>query len=72
MITRPMFYFTKVCDILRLPSVPIIEENIILTPEILDKYQKMDKLNNELFEGVVFNTAKTSFKCINLNYDTRK
>ncbi len=66
------FYFTKVCDILRLPSVPIIEENIILTPEILDKYQKMDKLNNELFEGVVFNTAKTSFKCINLNYDTRK
>lgn len=66
------FYFTKVCAELELPSVPIVEENVVLTPEILDKYQNIDTLDGQLFEGVVFNTAKTSFKCINLNYDQRK
>lgn len=66
------FYFTKVCAELELPSVPIVEENVVLTPEILDKYQKMDTLDGKLFEGVVFNTAKTSFKVISLNYDQRK
>lgn len=66
------FYFTKVCAELDLPTVPIVEENVVLTPEILDKYQKLDTLNGQLFEGVVFNTAKTSFKCINLNYDQKK
>lgn len=55
-----------------LPTVPIVEKNIVLTPEILDKYQNMDTLDGQLFEGVVFNTAKTSFKVISLNYDQRK
>lgn len=66
------FYFTKVCAELNLPTVPIVEENVVLTPEILDKYQKMDTLDGQLFEGVVFNTARTSFKVISLNYDQRK
>lgn len=66
------FYFSKICAELDLPTVPIVEENVVLTPEILDKYQNMDTLDGQLFEGVVFNTAKTSFKVISLNYDQRK
>jgi hypothetical protein len=57
---------------LGLPSVPIVEKDVVLTQELVDKYTKLDDLNGQLFEGVVVNTAKTSFKILSLNYDQRK
>lgn len=50
------FYFTNVCKELDLPTVPIVESNIILTQELIDKYSfGIDKLNGNPFEGVVIN-----------------
>jgi RNA ligase (TIGR02306 family) len=66
------FYFPLVCEELDLPAVPIVEKDVVLTQELVDKYTKLDDLNGQLFEGVVVNTAKTSFKILSLNYDQRK
>ncbi len=66
------FYFSLVCEELGLPAVPIVEKDVVLTQELVDKYTKLDDLNGQLFEGVVVNTAKTSFKILSLNYDQRK
>jgi RNA ligase (TIGR02306 family) len=68
------FYFYKVCNELELETVDMIEEDVVLTPELIEKYSKgLKKLpNGNSFEGVVINHANGSFKIINKYYDANK
>lgn len=70
--TEDDLYFYKLCSLLELPTVPILEKCVKFTPEIITKYQEMKDLNGVQFEGVVVNTAKDSFKIINKTYDSLK
>lgn len=50
------FYFLRVAKDLDIPHVPLLEQNVILTQEIIDKYSKeLKKLDGKPFEGVVIN-----------------
>jgi RNA ligase (TIGR02306 family) len=67
------FYFTRVAADLGLPTVPILEENVDLTPELITKYSTgCDKVAGQPFEGVVIKGDDFSFKIINKNYDSKK
>jgi hypothetical protein len=56
-----------------IPTVPMIERQVVLTPELIEKYARgIDKIDGKRFEGVVIKYGKTSFKVINLSYDERK
>ena len=66
-------YYTKVCQELGLPTVPMIEENVILTNALIQFYAKdIKKLNEQSFEGVVIKHKTDTFKIINLAYDEAK
>jgi RNA ligase (TIGR02306 family) len=65
-------YFVNVCQELDLPLVPIIEQNTTLTPELIDYYDKLEKYNDNYFEGVVIKGEGFSFKVINKWYDESK
>ncbi len=67
-------YYTKLCSafVIGIPCVPMIEQQIILTPELIRKYsEELTELNGRLFEGVVIKHNKGSFKVINLHYDSK-
>lgn len=67
------YYFLDIAEELGLPTVPIIERNVILTQELIDKYSTgITKLNGQPFEGVVVQYAGGSFKIINKQYDSLK
>tara|TARA_R100001163_G_C5068510_1_gene209044 strand:+ start:15793 stop:16809 length:1017 start_codon:yes stop_codon:yes gene_type:complete len=67
------YYFVNLCNELRLPHVDIIEKDVPLTKEMIDKYSKeIKKLNGKPFEGVVIKGSNFSFKVINKNYDSLK
>jgi hypothetical protein len=67
-------YFVNVCDELGIERVPVLEENVVLTEELIKKYSTgITKLpNGNYFEGVVINHATGSFKIINKYYDANK
>lgn len=75
-------YFVNVCKELGLPIVPILEEDVVLTRELINKYDTelknivYDKCSNgpkgEPFEGVVIKGPGFSFKVINKHYDMNK
>lgn len=67
------FYFLTIAEELGLPTVEVINRDIVLTQEIIDKYSTgITKLNGKPFEGVVFQHADGSFKVINKSYDSLK
>lgn len=67
------FYFLDVAEELGLPIVDIIERNVILTQELIDKYSTgINKINGKPFEGIVIQTKGKSFKVINKDYDSKK
>lgn len=67
------FYFTDVADDLQIPAVPVPEEEVELTPELIQYYDNgIKKLEGKSFEGVVINTNEGSFKVINKWYDAEK
>ena len=68
------FYFEKVCKILDIPTVPILEKQVVFTQSIIDKYStELTELNGKPFEGVVVKYADgKSFKIINMTYDSSK
>lgn len=67
------FYFPIVANALMLPHVPILEENVMLTQTLIDKYSTgLKKIDGKAFEGVVINHGTNSFKVINKNYDMNK
>ena len=66
-------YFVNVCKELDLPTVDILEEDVILTKELIEKYDRgIDKVNDQPFEGVVIKGTDFSFKVINKQYDSKK
>lgn len=66
-------YYINVCRELGLPTVELLEENVILTKELIEKYSSgITTINGLPFEGVVVKHAKGSFKIINKNYDSKK
>jgi RNA ligase (TIGR02306 family) len=67
------FYFLNIAEELDLPIVDIIEKDVILTQEIINKYSTgITKLNGLPFEGVIVQHSKGSFKIINKDYDSKK
>jgi len=66
-------YFVNVCKAIGLPYVEIVEEDVELTQELIDKYSTgLKKLNGDYFEGVVVKGDDFSFKVINKYYDSQK
>ena len=67
-------YYEKVAVALGgIPVVPMLERQVVLTPELIEKYSRgIDKIDGKRFEGVVIKHNKGSFKVINLSYDERK
>lgn len=66
-------YFKPLCEALDLPHVPIVEEGVELTRELIQKYVKdIEKINGQMFEGVVINSSNMSFKAISMAYDAAK
>lgn len=67
------FYFSDVAKDLDIPAVPVPEEEVELTPELIQHYDNgIKKLDGKSFEGVVINTGDGSFKIINKWYDAEK
>lgn len=67
------YYFKTVADEIGLPIAPMIEENVELTPELVEKYSiGITELNGKPFEGVVVKTDEDTFKIINKSYDSNK
>ena len=68
------FYFREVGRMLEIPCVPILEENVCLTKELVEKYSVgVSKLpDGTSFEGVVVKGSSFSFKIINKHYDSQK
>lgn len=56
-----------------IPVVPMIERQVPLTQELINKYaREINKIDGKSFEGVVIKHNNGSFKVINLAYDERK
>lgn len=72
--TESELYFEKIGKALNIETVPILEKGVVLTPELIKKYEKdLETINGQPFEGVVINLPDgTSFKVINFAYDSRK
>lgn len=67
------YYFLNIAEEIGLPTVPVLERDVILTPELIKKYcEDMTELNGKLFEGVVIQHFGGSFKIINKYYDSKK
>lgn len=67
------YYFKNVAASLGVPIAPIIEEDVVLTPEKVKYYsEEITELNGVPFEGIVVKTKDTSFKIINKHYDSLK
>jgi hypothetical protein len=67
-------YYSHVSKILNIESVPMIETDVVLTPELIQKYDEgIDNINGVPFEGVVIKMKDgKSFKVINKAYDSKK
>lgn len=81
------FYIHTLAPQLGLPTVPMLERDVILTPELIKRYAEeletiqlwsqtlpggVAQAHSQPFEGVVINHAGGSFKVINLHYDSCK
>jgi RNA ligase (TIGR02306 family) len=67
------YYFRSVCQMLDLPTVPFLETGIVLTNDVIQKYdEELEQVNGQPFEGVVIVGDRFSFKVINKHYDSRR
>jgi RNA ligase (TIGR02306 family) len=66
-------YIYDLAPKLGLPTAPILEKDVVLTPELIKKYdEELETVNGVPFEGVVINWKGGSFKVINKKYDSKK
>jgi RNA ligase (TIGR02306 family) len=66
-------YYMNVCHELGLPYLACLEDEAILTRELIQKYgTELEKVNGQPFEGVVIKGKDFSFKVINKHYDSKK
>ena len=72
--TESELYFEKVGKALGIETVPILEKGVVLTPELIKKYDEdLTEINGQPFEGVVIKLPDgSSFKIINKSYDSKK
>ena len=72
--TEDPYYYNNVGATLDIPRVPMLERQVVLTPELIKKYDEDLKLiDGSLFEGVVIKCkGGFSFKVINKHYDAKK
>ena len=72
--TDSPLYFEKLGKELGIETVPIIEKDVILTPELIKKYDEdIAEINGQSYEGVVIKLKNGgSFKIINKHYDSKK
>lgn len=69
---EPMYY-AALCRKFDLPAVPMVERQVVLTPELIRRYDEgLDSLAGDPFEGVVVKGKGFSFKVINKAYDAAK
>jgi RNA ligase (TIGR02306 family) len=74
---HPLYIHTIAAE-LGLPTVPVLEKDVILTPELIKRYAEdletvsINGAPPQPFEGVVIQHAGGSFKVINLAFDARK
>ena len=67
------FYFERVATDLGLPTVEVLERNVELTEDLIQKYSaNLEKINGNHFEGVVVKFNGGSFKIISKIYDSLK
>lgn len=67
------FYIHNIAKELFLPTVPIIEKDVLLTHDLIEKYSNiLTSVNGKPFEGVVIQHRYGSFKVINKYYDSKK
>jgi len=68
------FYFRDVGLALGIPCVPILEENVFLSRQLVEKYSVgISKLpDGNFYEGCVIKGSSFSFKIINKHYDSQK
>jgi hypothetical protein len=64
-----LLHSIKLAEHLNLPHVPIIESQVPLTQQLIDKYSS--KVDIKFGEGVVIQHDYGSFKIINKNYDAK-
>lgn len=66
-------YIYDLAPKLGLPTAPVIERNVPLTPELIARYDEgLEKIDGKPFEGVVIQHEGGSFKIINKFYDSKK
>lgn len=67
------FYYRVLAPKLNLATVELLEENVVLTPELIKKYaEDLEVVDGQPFEGVVIKGDDFSFKVINRHYDSKK
>jgi len=72
--TESPHYYLKVAQELDIETVPTIEKDVVLTPELIKKYDEdFSVVGGVPFEGVVIKMkGGESFKVINKSYDSKK
>jgi RNA ligase (TIGR02306 family) len=67
------YYIHNIAKELDIPTVPMLENNAVLTPELIYKYDEgIEVIDGKPFEGVVIQYKSGSFKVINKYYDSKK
>jgi len=67
------FYIFNISEKLGLPTVELLEKDVVLTKELIKKFsEELIEINGNPFEGVVLQGEKESFKIINKFYDSKK
>jgi RNA ligase (TIGR02306 family) len=67
------YYIFNIAKEMGLETVPILEKDVEITPELIKKYDEdLTTVLGVPFEGVVIQWRGGSFKIINKNYDSKK
>lgn len=63
----------EVCKELELPVVPVLERNVLISNELIEKYSNVELLDGKAIEGTVIKLSEgRSFKIISKYYDSKK
>ncbi len=67
------FYIFDIASEIGIPTVPIVEKDVVITPELIQKYDEgISEIDGKPFEGVVIQWKGGSFKVISKSYDSKK
>lgn len=66
-------YFVNLCKKLDLPTVKVLETDVIFNKELIKHYDEvLENIDGKPFEGVVIKHSKGTFKISNKHYDMNK